>query len=484
MKHLSLFFLLNLIGQLLNALNPIVEEAIFYLPNGKSYIETYILIPSSDVVFVKNETAKLQAKVEITMLFKQNEQIVKFDKYTLTSKAVLDSSSINFNLLDIKRNSLEYGNYDLEISFSDLNNTKNIASINKSIKVSQLPDNQSFISDIVFLESYKKATTETESIKNGFLLVPNIATYYPQQFDRLAFYVEIYNMSKNIGENTDFLLRYSVVKKNTSKVIENVSKFKKQTTQNINILLAELDISNITSGSYELLIEVRNSKNELLTEKRSEFYRNKQKTIKETVNLEKFDINETFVQDLSKTELIFYVEATVVICSNNEKSYIRNLVKDQDYNNMARFLYYFWDETSTTTARQGFIDYRKMVDRVEQKYATPLFRGFESDRGRVTLQYGLPNDFLERHKEPDALPYEVWHYYKLNDRQRNVKFVFYDDTGVGTDFKLIHSNALNELNNERWREVVFYANSRYIDLENEEQDIQGRPRNRDIIDDF
>ena len=66
----------------------------------------------------------------------------------------------------------------------------------------------------------------------------------------------------------------------------------------------------------------------------------------------------------------------------------------------------------------------------------------------------------------------------------NVKFIFYDDTGVGTDFKLIHSNALSEINNERWKEVVYYTSNRYIGLENAEQDIEGRPRNRDIINDF
>ena len=143
MKHIYLFLSLCLFGQLLNALNPVLDEAIFYLPNGKSYIETYILIPSSDITFSKNKDAKLQAKVEITMLFKQNEQIVKFDKYVLTSKALADSSIINFNLIDIKRNSLEYGEYDLEVSFTDLNNTQNKSSIHLVQSVCKAYNSQS-----------------------------------------------------------------------------------------------------------------------------------------------------------------------------------------------------------------------------------------------------------------------------------------------------------------------------------------------------
>ncbi len=101
MKHLSLLLILHLVVQLSYAFNPVVEEAIFYLPDGKSYVETYILIPSSDVTFAKNKDAKLQAKIEITMLFKQEEQIVKFDKYVLNSKAVSDSSMIDLSLIHI-----------------------------------------------------------------------------------------------------------------------------------------------------------------------------------------------------------------------------------------------------------------------------------------------------------------------------------------------------------------------------------------------
>ena len=234
------------------------------------------------------------------------------------------------------------------------------------------------------------------------------------------------------------------------------------------------------------MIEVRDAKNELLAKKRSDFFRNKKRDIAQIVDGENVDISQTFVQELSKEELAFYTDALSTIADIHQKKYIRNMLEDMDYNSMAQFQYLFWNENSTAsiTPRQAFANYRQMVDRVEEKYATPLFRGFETDRGRVTLQYGLPNDLLERHKEPDALPYEIWHYYELKGRQRNVKFVFFDDTGVGTDFKLIHSNALNELNNARWREVVFHTNSRYIELEDVEEDLHNRARNREIINDF
>ena len=37
-----------------------------------------------------------------------------------------------------------------------------------------------------------------------------------------------------------------------------------------------------------------------------------------------------------------------------------------------------------------------------------------ADRGRVMLQYGIPNDIHEVPSDPVTLPYEIWHYYYLD----------------------------------------------------------------------
>ena len=84
-----------------------------------------------------------------------------------------------------------------------------------------------------------------------------------------------------------------------------------------------------------------------------------------------------------------------------------------------------------------------MVDIVQERFGSVQVKGYRTDRGRVYLQYGQPNDILEIPSDPVTLPYEIWHYYYL-DNQSNVKFVFYDPALVGNDYELLHSNKYGE----------------------------------------
>ena len=77
-------------------------------------------------------------------------------------------------------------------------------------------------------------------------------------------------------------------------------------------------------------------------------------------------------------------------------------------------------------------------------------KGYLTDRGRVYLQYGAPNDVKEVPSDPVTLPYEIWDYYYLNN-QSNVKFVFYDPVLTGNDYELLHSNLYGEVQNPNWR---------------------------------
>jgi hypothetical protein len=98
-----------------------------------------------------------------------------------------------------------------------------------------------------------------------------------------------------------------------------------------------------------------------------------------------------------------------------------------------------------------------LVDYVNQEYKTPIDYGFETDRGRVYLQYGPPNHIDGSDREPGAFPYEIWQYYKLLENQSNVHFVFCNPDEVTNDYSLIHSEALGEINNPRWRFDIYHT---------------------------
>ena len=53
----------------------------------------------------------------------------------------------------------------------------------------------------------------------------------------------------------------------------------------------------------------------------------------------------------------------------------------------------------------------------------------------------------------NVLPYEIWHYYKIN-QFNNKRFLFYSRESVGVDFVLLHSDMLGEVQNNDWPVVM------------------------------
>ena len=102
--------------------------------------------------------------------------------------------------------------------------------------------------------------------------------------------------------------------------------------------------------------------------------------------------------------------------------------------------------------------YHDEVKRVNAIYGTRIRKGYETDRGRVYLQYGRPNTITQSENEPSAYPYEIWHYYNLGN-QTNRRFVFYARELATNDYELIHSDALGEINDPRWQIKVHKRDS-------------------------
>ena len=89
--------------------------------------------------------------------------------------------------------------------------------------------------------------------------------------------------------------------------------------------------------------------------------------------------------------------------------------------------------------------YYERIKFASNMYGSAMYpRGWDSDRGRVLLQFGKP-DGIDRHpNEHNRKPYEIWHYSSLG-----YSFVFVDRTQTGT-YQLVHSTAPNEISEPDW----------------------------------
>jgi GWxTD domain-containing protein len=134
------------------------------------------------------------------------------------------------------------------------------------------------------------------------------------------------------------------------------------------------------------------------------------------------------------------------IASNTEVNQYKAI---DSVNAKREFLYKFWKNRDTdlsTPINEFKNEYMKRIEYVNSNFTTRMKAGFLSDRGRVYLLYGEPDQKDYFPSEPNLKPYEVWFY---NGIEGGVTFIFGDLTGFG-NYELLHSTMRGEFKDENW----------------------------------
>lgn len=448
---LSIFFLLLLINTS-KALDASITFATFKSPS-QNYVEIYLHMVGTTVTYVSNaDSTSSQASVEVVILFKQNGEIIKFDKYKLNGPW----SNSEEDFVDLKRFALPDGDYDLEVSIQDIHQPENVIRHEGKFNM-DFPDTPGKLlqSDIQLLASVKPTKQNHILAKNGFYLEPLAYNFYNRNYSKLIFYNELYDTDKTIGDA--FQVSYGIEKMVNGKSTTVRIGHKKRQPQPVNVLILQMDIKDLESGNYNLFVEIRNRAKELLSRKNIEFQRSNpflQATHEVTKEIE---IKDEFVAALTKEELKYSLRAIAPLVLESDVELLNSVVKNKDTTIQQRFLFNFWVNQNPNQPDITYKAFMKIAKAVDRMYTTGFGYGFESDRGYVYIRYGRPDDIVSVDNDPSAPPYEIWIY---NDfpvtNQTNVRFLFYAPA-LGTDYRMLHSTARGELNNPQW-EIQLYKN--------------------------
>ncbi|MEI6821496.1 MAG: GWxTD domain-containing protein [Bacteroidota bacterium] len=464
----------------------------FFSPTQGPFLETYLSVYGKSVNFVKNANNKFQATIEVTMIFKQNNKVKDFKKYNLLSTEVEDTLNLNFNFLDQQRFVLPNGTYDFEFSIADKNSIDAPFKTNNQIII-DFPEDKINLAGIEFIESYKKSVNPTIVTKSGYDLIPYISDFYPDKVTKFTFYSEIYNCEKLLGKDDMFLLKYYIETSETNRTINDFVKNKRELVKPVNVIFGEFDISKLPSGNYNLVIEVRDKENKVLSFNKVAFQRSNPSIQYDVKDLQSMDISETFVGRISdKDSLVDIIKSLYPISSDFERNFINNQIKKVDITVMQQFILNFWLQRDNFFPETAWHNYQIEVARVNANFGNKFKKGYETDRGRVYLQYGPPNQRYERPFETSkgltdegwgSVPYEIWQYYTIQkdymnrfatsnaqvspDKSNSVKnynnkkFVFYNPNLALGDYELIHSNMQGEIYDSNWEMKLSRSNDLY-----------------------
>ncbi len=461
MKNLLTFlfcFAIACMAKAQDAIDANVSYATFQ-SQGNGFVEVYlnILGPSTGTTPVTDSTN--QAVVDVVILFKQGEDVIKFDKYRL--KGPVSKTPVDF--VDVKRYALPNGEYKIEVSVEDLVKTGNTKKYESTFSMDYSNDKLA-ISDFELIASAKEvapgASSSNPMVKGNYIFEPMPANFYAKNDELMLFYFEVYNTDKAIGD--DYLMTMFIDNADTKEREEKISILnKRKKPEPVAAAVQQVDIKDLPTGNYNLVAEIRDKDRQLLAKKAIPFQRsNPYLKVSETdITTGKYALEDEFVGKMTVDELVYALKAIFMQADKSDGEHIKMITSQRNMNAMRLYLFSYWIKENHNNPQAAYEAYMNVARQVDVSFANGFGKGFETDRGYIFLKYGAPNNTVFEENDPSAPPYEIWFYNQFpKTNQNNVKFIFYNPSLTTNGHMLLHSTARGETNNPRW-EVELYRDA-------------------------
>jgi GWxTD domain-containing protein len=441
---LLFFFVLALVFSSVaqkNELRAYLDSKQFYAPGIGNYIELQLQFVGRSLNYIGEDNG-LKGELMVKLSIVSDTGIVASDAYRLASPLMRDSIIDDF--YDIKRFGLKPGEYTLSIELADINSKRDPLKASQTIIIDDL-SKAIAISDIQVAEYAFKGDENSVFYKSGYEIIPRLSTFYPKQLSSIPIYLEIYN--SQLLEDDVFGLKQTIVNAETGAELQDLTVYSKHNASEVVPLLREIDISLVETGKYILEYTVINKNMRELSKQSYEFERSNDIEI----NISSTDVilDPSFQASISQDSVGYFLESLIPISGPNEVKNIIAITKTKNEENARKYIQLYWTKTSPDDAYESWMKYKAQVQLVERLYRTNFQQGFETDRGRVYLQYGSPTQIIDREFSANEYPYEIWQYDKIGVFS-NKRFVFYNPDLTNNAYRLLHSDMIGELKNPSW----------------------------------
>ena len=431
----------NLTAQTNHKLTAYLQTKQFSAPGIGNYIEIQIQYVGYTVKYLPVENG-LIGELAVQLSISQHGSVVQSDAYRLKTPLMVDSLVDDF--YDVKRFALPAGDYQVALTLLDLNSDNAPINTQFNIQIEEYQDVIS-ISDILIAETASKGNENSPFFKSGYEIIPRIATFYPEELNTLPAYFEIYNTDE-MGDSV-FGIKQYIVNAETGVELEKLTRFSKHSADKVIPIFRQIDLTEIPTGTYTLNYTLLDRNMLELSVQTYEFERSND--INETLNMNEIVIDPSFQNSVSRDSLDYYLASLIPISKPAQVRTIIATLKGKNEVDKRKLFQAYWRETAGTNMYDQWMQYKLRVNAVEDEYASNFQPGFETDRGRVFLQYGAPSRKFIRENSSSEYPYEIWEYNKIGVFS-NKKFIFYNPDLVNNQYRLLHSDMVGEQKNPRW----------------------------------
>ncbi|MCH2225220.1 MAG: GWxTD domain-containing protein [Crocinitomicaceae bacterium] len=449
----TLFFILGFVYSGVSQdkqLRAYLDHKQFYAPEIGNYVEFQLQFVGYSIKY-KGKDNGLIGQLSVRMKITQGDSILQSDAYRLDTPFMEDSLVEDF--YDIKRFALPPGKYDFHIELADLNTENEPLLATQEFEIEELGDAIS-ISDITVAEYASKGDGTSPFYRSGYDLIPRLSTFYPNALNTIPVYLEIYNSNK-IGDSV-VGIKQTLVDANSGKELEEYTHLSRHKPSDVIPFLRSVNIETLQSGKYQLNFTLITKNMTELSTQTYEFERSN--TNRSDFYTGDIVLDPTFQESIPNDSIGYYLESLIPISTPNEVKNIIKIAKLKNLEKARKHIQQYWTITSPGNAYNAWIQYKAQIRLVEKLYGNNFQEGYETDRGRVYLQYGSPTNIMARENSASEYPFEIWMYNKIGVFS-NRRFIFYNPDLVNKTYRLLHSDMVGELKNPAWKREIASRNS-------------------------
>lgn len=408
-----------------------LDQASFAGNDGYSVTEFYLMFYADQILNI-SKTTDNKSEIQINSVISSLDDDV-IAKQSWITEINFDSNTDSSNskvVYDQWKEELKSGDYKIKVEvFSK--DQKKVATANKKFYVPNFSYDKNSVSDIQFITSVNAKNSSENFKKGNFKILPNPSRRYGVLIPDLYFYFELYGFDSTSG---NLFADYQIEDKDLHviKTIENV-KITKQSKSDA--VIHGINVSTLKTGVYTLKGTVKEEHSNDAIAFSKEF---------EIIQADFFE-NRLVLTD---EQASIFETILSLIASPDQLTFYRSL----SLQGKGQYIIQFWknmDNDPSTNENNYLDEIQKRFQYAKNRFSSLGVNGWETDRGRICIKYGIPNQINQFSSEANTVPYEIWTY---NDK-RTYEFVFADLRSNG-NYILLHSNREGEIYNNSWPEQI------------------------------
>jgi|GEM_PF-1814305 len=428
-------------------------------------VEFTIEFAGDGLTYVKGDDGALVGQLYTRVVMMDREKGEPMLAEWVTSVPKAETGDGGLALLGSRLVAMAPGEYDATIYYTDITHPEHGDSAKFDLIVPSYAGDRLQLSDVAVVNEASRSDDQANPFyRNGYVVLPNVSSVISAPFLVLNTYLEVYNADRI--PTSEYHISYKLAD-SARRIFYETQVSRPRAAAGVSVELNSLPLDSLPSGLYYIIVKAYNGFMRSATDS-AMVYRSF------IVYNPEFDrilaardsaaaaspaggpdaVIDPIYAGMKERELDDEYGKVRYIASDLERKVWDELTGAEA---KGRFLTHFWqmrDPSPGTPANEERDDYFKRVEEAKNLYAAPMVpNGWDSDRGRVLLQYGKPDGVDRFFQEFNRKPYEIWTY-----SQRGYQFVFIDRTQTGT-FTLVHSTAPSEVRNENWEQVATISNA-------------------------